>query len=194
VVGSRRARPRPRTGNCGHMSRHSRTSALTRRRPTTVVARLVRSTSGRLRISSSSREFLACSRVFWRLCSRSYLPLRRTRLEIRHGGLRCDSHRNRTGGSCPGATAGGCRLESRDHRAQTFRRHLHQHWLHSDQDADRERLRGASGAPCCRVWRGPQRDGECRHEGGEGAQGCRYGRIARSCRAVLKDVEGMYGS
>ena len=32
-----------------------------------------------------------------------------------------------------------------------------------------------------------------RHEGGEGAQGCRYGRIARGCRAVLEDVEGMYG-
>src|SRR3954452_15297174 len=65
--------------------------------------------------------------------------------------------------------------------------------INTDQDADRERLRGASYAPCCRVWRGPQRDSKCRHEGSEGAQGCRHGCIARGCRAVFEDVEGMYG-
>ena len=59
----------------------------------------------------------------------------------------------------------------RDHRAQALRRHVRQQRLYPDQDADRERPRGAVARRAADFGVDDRRDDPGGHEGGQGAQG-----------------------
>ena len=73
-------------------------------------------------------------------------------------------------GPAVGAAIGSCRPEGRDHRTQAVRRHLREHRLYSDQDANRECLRGTCFTSRRRLRHQDRGAGQCRHEGnGRGA-------------------------
>jgi len=99
-----------------------------------------------------------------------------------------------TGQSGPalGAAIGSCRPEGRDHRTQAVRRHLREHRLYSDQDANRERLRGTCCTSRRRLRHQDRGAGQCRHEGGEDAKGRCCQRLPEWRRAIIEDLARMH--
>ena len=91
-----------------------------------------------------------------------------------------DRHRPVRAGA--GASSRQGRQAGCDRRAQALRRHLRQQWLHPHQEPDRERTRGARGAPRGRFRRGRRGPGPGRHEGGQGEEGCHRASLERGRR------------
>ena len=79
----------------------------------------------------------------------------------------------------------GAGMKVADRRARRVRRHLHQHRLHADQDAGRQRLRRAHGAPRGGFRRGDPGRRHGGHAPGEGAQGRHRQRMDGGDRGVV---------